>query len=156
MLTPLQVKALLATAALSSAVGLVLELLLVTQATYLLGNATLATGVVVGTFLAAMGLGAWASQFIGAGASGDPPGGDHPPTLLQAFVVVELLLSPLCLLAPLALFALFRADGPVWLALVLFTLLVGALGGMELPLLTRLLQGCLLYTSDAADDSVLV
>lgn len=48
----------LVTAMVSSAAGLVLELLLVTQASYLSGDATLATGVVVGTFLAAMGLGA--------------------------------------------------------------------------------------------------
>ena len=53
---------------------------------------------------------------------------------------MELCLAPLCLLAPLALFALFSADGPVWLALVVFTLLVGVLGGMEVPLLTRLLE----------------
>ncbi|HJN37118.1 MAG TPA: hypothetical protein QF626_11465, partial [Prochlorococcaceae cyanobacterium Fu_MAG_50] len=63
-ITPLQVRLLLLTAAISSAVGLVLELLLVTQASYLVGDATLATGVVVGTFLAAMGLGAWLSQFL--------------------------------------------------------------------------------------------
>ena len=55
---PVQVRLLLVTAMVSSAAGLVLELLLVTQASYLSGDATLATGVVVGTFLAAMGLGA--------------------------------------------------------------------------------------------------
>lgn len=54
---PVQVRLLLVTAMVSSAAGLVLELLLVTQASYLSGDATLATGVVVGTFLAAMGLG---------------------------------------------------------------------------------------------------
>ena len=59
-----QVRVLLVSAMVSSAVGLVLELLLVTQASYLSGDATLATGVVVGTFLAAMGLGAWLSQFL--------------------------------------------------------------------------------------------
>ena len=53
-LSPLQVRVLLVTAMVSSAAGLVLELLLVAQASYLMGDATLATGVVVGTFLAAM------------------------------------------------------------------------------------------------------
>ena len=132
-LTPLQVRVLLATAALSSSVGLVLELMLVTQASYLLGDAALATGVVIGSFLAAMGLGAWLSQFITGGAQ-------PQQALLRSFLLVELCLAPLCLLAPLALFALFSADGPVWLALVVFTLLVGVLGGMEVPLLTRLLE----------------
>ena len=132
-LTPLQVRVLLATAALSSSVGLVLELMLATQASYLLGDAALATGVVIGTFLAAMGLGAWLSQFVVGGA-------EPQQALLRTFLLVEVGLAPLCLLAPLALFALFSADGPVWLGLVVFTVLVGVLGGMEVPLLTRLLE----------------
>jgi spermidine synthase len=129
-----QERLLLATAGLSSAVGLVLELLLVTQASYLMGDAALATGVVVGTFLAAMGLGAWCSQAIGVAE-------DPRPALLRAFLLVELALVPLCLAGPLLLFLLWSVEGPVWLALVLLTLLVGGLGGMELPLLTRLLEG---------------
>ncbi|MCP9917524.1 polyamine aminopropyltransferase [Cyanobium sp. ATX 6F1] len=133
-LTPLQVRLLLASAAISSIVGLVLELLLVTQASYLAGDAALATGVVVGTFLAAMGLGAWLSQFVAMGPRPQGP-------LLRSFVVIELCLSPFCLLGPLALFSLFAADGPLWLGLVVLTLLVGVLGGMELPILTRMLEG---------------
>jgi spermidine synthase len=128
-----QVRLLLATAAISSTTGLVLELLLATQASYLLGDMALATGVVLGTFLAAMGLGAWGSQFIA-------PGPQPQAQLLRAFLGVELGLCPLCLVGPLALFALFRVDGPLWLGLVVLTLLVGMLGGMELPLLTRLLE----------------
>jgi len=132
-LTPAQVRLLLATAAVSSCVGLVLQLLLATQASYLVGETALATGVVVGTFLAAMGLGAWLSQLVGAGS-------DPGPALLRVFLRVELALVPLCLFGPLLLFALFAAEGPLWLALVLLTVAVGALGGMELPLLTRLLE----------------
>lgn len=128
-----QLRLLLATAALSSAAGLVLELLLVTQASYLAGDAALATGVVVGTFLAAMGLGAWLSQFVA-------PGPRPRRGLLRAFLLVELGLVPLCLLGPLALFALFAAGAPLWPAVVLLTLAVGVLGGMELPILTRLLE----------------
>ena len=131
--SPAQVRLLLATAAVSSCVGLVLELLLATQASYLEGNSALATGVVVGTFLASMGLGAWLSQYLALEAA---PG----PALLRSFVLVELALVPLCLAGPLLLFALFAADGPFWLGLVLLTLAVGVLGGMELPLLTRLLE----------------
>ena len=118
---------------LSSAAGLILELLLVTQASYLAGNATLATGVVVGTFLAAMGLGAWLTEFLAIST--------HPrPALLRSLWLVELSLCPLCLLGPLALFQLFAIDGPLWLAVVVITILVGVLGGMELPLITRLLE----------------
>jgi spermidine synthase len=60
--------------------------------------------------------------------------------LLNAFVLVELALAPLCALLPLALFALFVADGPVWLGLVLVALLLGTLAGLEVPLITRLLE----------------
>ncbi|MGL6133963.1 MAG: spermidine synthase, partial [Prochlorococcaceae cyanobacterium] len=105
-LSAAQVRLLLLTAAISSAVGLVLELLLVTQASYLVGDAALATGVVVGTFLAAMGLGAWLSQFLATGA-------EPAVRLLQVLALVELGLCPLCLLGPLALFALFAIDGPL-------------------------------------------
>lgn len=133
VITPLQVRLLLFTAAVSSCVGLALELLLITQASYLLGDATLATGLVVGVFLAAMGLGAWLSQFLATGAA-------PRRRLLRTFVLVELALVPLCLLGPAGLFALFAAEGPLWLAVVVLTLALGALGGMELPLLTRLLE----------------
>jgi spermidine synthase len=133
VLAPRQVRLLLAAAALSSCVGLVLELLLATQASYLVGDTALATGVVIGTFLAAMGLGAWLSQYLARAAAPREP-------LLQAFLAVELALVPLCLLGPLLLFALFAADGPLWLGLVWLTVAVGVLGGMELPLLTRLLE----------------
>ncbi len=128
-----QARLLLFTVCLSSAVSLVFELMVVTQATYLVGDATLATGVVVGTFLAAMGLGGWVSQFLATGS-------DPSRSLLRTLLWVELVLSPVCLLGPLGLFALFAIDGSVWLAVVLLTVMAGALAGMELPLLTRLLE----------------
>ena len=117
----------------SSAAGLVLELLLVTQASYLMGDATLATGVVVGTFLAAMGLGAWLTEFIAVR-------GQPLDRLLCALVLVEISLCPLCLLGPVALFLLFSLNAPLWIAIVVLTMLVGVLGGMELPLITRMLE----------------
>ena len=116
-IAPSQVRVLLVTAMLSSAAGLVLELLLVTQASYLAGNATLATGVVVGTFLAAMGLGAWITEFLAVSSS-------PRSALLRCLLLVELSLCPLCLLGPLALFQLFAIDGPLWLAVVVLTILV--------------------------------
>ena len=132
-LSPLQVRVLLVTAMVSSAAGLVLELLLVAQASYLMGDATLATGVVVGTFLAAMGLGAWFTEFIAV--KGQPLN-----RLLRALVLVEITLCPLCLLGPVSLFLLFAIGAPLWIAIVLLTLMVGLLGGMELPLITRMLE----------------
>lgn len=133
--SPHQRRLLLAAAALSSSCGLAIELLLGTLASYLVGNQALAYGVAVGGFLAAMGIGAYLSRFI-----------DSAPTaatqshLLTAFAQVELWIAPLSALLPLALFALFVLDGPLWIGLSLVTLLLGTLAGLEVPLLTRLLE----------------
>ena len=53
---------------------------------------------------------------------------------------VELALAPSCLLGPLALYLLFWLDASLWLGTTVFTVLVGVLAGMELPLITRLLE----------------
>jgi spermidine synthase len=127
---------LLAAAALSSSCGLAVELLLGTLASYLVGNQALAYGVAVGGFLAAMGLGAYFSRFIAPSG----PENQEWVQLQVAFIWVELLIAPLSALIPLGLFALFVIDGPFWIALFLATVLLGMLAGMELPILTRLLE----------------
>ncbi len=131
-LTRYQRRLLLAAAALSSSVGLAAELLLGTLASYLVGNTALAYGIAVGGFLAAMGLGAYLSQFIAVTG--------RRRSLLIAFVNVELLIAPLTALLPLGLFGLFVIDGPFWLGLFLTTVILGLLSGIEVPLLTRILE----------------
>ncbi|MDX2228916.1 MAG: polyamine aminopropyltransferase [Leptolyngbyaceae cyanobacterium bins.349] len=127
---------LLLTAAASSSCGLAVELLLGTLASYLVGNQALAYGVAVGGFLAAMGLGAYLSRFIAT--SGSDRAQQHQ--LQTTFVWIELAIAPLSALIPLGLFALFVIDGPFWIALFLGTIILGTLAGMELPVLTRLLE----------------
>ncbi len=122
-------------AAVSSACGLATELLLGGLTSYLVGDHALAYGVAVGGFLAAMGLGSYASQFVAI--SQDP---DNRQGLLRAFIQVELAMAPAIALMPLGLFALFVAGGWLWLGLALATLFLGILAGMEVPLLTRLLE----------------
>jgi len=134
--TPAQRRLLLLTAATSSAAGLAAELLLGTLASYLVGSQALAYGVAVGGFLAAMGLGAYLSQFI-ATASDRPR---QQRQLLDALFAVELGVAPLTALLPLGLFALFVADSSLWLGLALATTLLGTLAGMEIPLITRLIE----------------
>ncbi len=143
-----QRRLLLLTAAISSGCGLAVELLLGTLASYLVGNQALAYGVTVGGFLAAMGLGAYLSQFVAVepGEPGVrlPERGGVPRSrshqLQIAFVWVELGFAPLSALLPLGLFVLFVVQGPFWLGLFLATILLGTLAGMELPILTRLLE----------------
>ena len=135
-MTSTQFRLLLLAAAVSSGCGLAAELLLGTLASYLVGNQALAYGVAVGGFLAAMGVGSYLSQFVFA--QGDRTQQRH--YLLVSFLKVELLIAPLTALLPLGLFALFVVDGPFWIGLSLATLLLGMLAGMEVPLLTRLVE----------------
>ncbi|MEM9156895.1 MAG: polyamine aminopropyltransferase [Cyanobacteria bacterium P01_F01_bin.33] len=134
VLTRRQFYGLLAAAAVSSGCGLAAELLLGTLASYLVGNQALAYGVAVGGFLAAMGLGSYLSQFL---AQADETQSDR---LLVNFFRVELAIAPLTAVLPLALFGVFVADGPLWLGLALTTLILGLLAGMEVPLLTRMVE----------------
>ncbi|WP_299412984.1 polyamine aminopropyltransferase [Acaryochloris sp. IP29b_bin.148] len=131
-LTAAQRRWLLAAAAISSSVGLAAELLLGTLASYLVGNTALAYGVAVGGFLAAMGLGAYISQFIAVN--------NQQRQLLNVFLQVELVVAPLTAGLPIGLFVVFVADGPIWLGLFLVTLILGILSGLEVPILTRIIE----------------
>lgn len=136
-LTRSQVATLLLTAAASSSCGLAAELLLGGLASYLVGNHALAYGVAVGGFLAAMGVGSYLSQFVAPQARGDGAGRSQ---LLTAFVRVELAMAPAIALLPLGLFALFVAGVGLWAGLLGAAALLGILAGMEVPLLTRMLE----------------
>ncbi len=139
MLVPItkrQQQLLLMAAAISSSCGLAVELLLGTLASYLVGNQALAYGVAVGGFLAAMGVGSYVSKYIAT----DSRSSSHQQDLLSAFVKVELLIAPLTALLPLGLFTLFVLNGNLWLGLSLATVLLGILAGLEVPLLTRVLE----------------
>jgi len=129
-MTPKQRNLLLLAAAISSASGLASELLLGTLASYLIGNEALSYGIAVGGFLAAMGVGSYLSRFVG----------NQGNILLTAFMGVELLIAPLNAVLPLGLFVLFVVGGQIWLGLSLVTLLLGTLAGLEIPLLTRLVE----------------
>ena len=131
-----QRKLLLAAAAVSSGCGLAVELLLGTLASYLVGNQALAFGIAIGGFLAAMGAGSYLSQFIAPNGEGR----FLQRRLLFAFVGVELAIAPLTALLPLGLFALFVMNGEIWLGLFLVTILLGILAGLEVPILTRVLE----------------
>ena len=127
---------LLAAAAVSSSCGLAVELLLGTLASYLVGNHALAFGVSVGVFLAAMGIGSYLSRFIAPDSSSQ----SLQRQLIVTFVKIELLIAPLTAVLPLGLFALFVSNGSLWLGLFIVTLLLGILAGLEVPLLTRVLE----------------
>ena len=107
--------------------ALVYELLCGTLASYLLGDAVLQFSLVLGTYLFAMGVGAWISRRL-------------EPSAPRRFVQAELALAvvggfsvPILLLAA-------AAHVPLRPALHAIVFVVGAIVGLELPLLVHILR----------------
>ena len=117
---------LLAATLLVAVAGLIYELIAATLSSYLLGDSVRQFSLVIGVFLAAMGLGAWLSRFVS-----DALGG---------FIWAQIGLGVLGgFMAPLLYFsyaAIGVVEGPLYAALIA----VGALSGMEIPLIARVLK----------------
>lgn len=118
---------LLANVLVVAACALVYELLCGTLASYLLGNAVFQFSLVLGVYLAAMGAGAWVARAFEAEA---------PARYVQA----ELALAIVGGLSVPGLLLVVAADGPLRLALYAVVFAIGALVGLELPLLVRILR----------------
>jgi spermidine synthase len=108
--------------------GLVYELVAGTLASYLLGDSVTQFSTVIGVYLSALGLGSWLSRYVQRG-------------LARRFVEVELAVA---LVGGASAPLLFLAFGylPDFFRLVLYAVvvLVGALVGLEIPLVLRLLR----------------
>jgi spermidine synthase len=110
-----------------AACGLVYELALVAQGSYLLGDSITQASVVLATMVFAMGIGSLSAKPL-----------QHRPLL--AFAVIEALLALFGGLSVLGLHAAFTWLDLYWPALIGIALVVGALIGAEIPLLMTLLQ----------------
>src|SRR5438552_12470846 len=110
--------------------GLVYELLAGTLASYVLGDSVTQFSLIIGIYLFALGVGAWLSRFI-------------ETSLAPKFIEVELAVALLGgASAPLLFLGSSRLSCfPVVLYGVVFAL--GALVGLELPLLMRILKDVL-------------
>lgn len=107
--------------------ALVYELLCGTLASYLLGDAVLQFSLVLGTYLFAMGVGAWLSKSLEAHAG-------------SRYVQTELALALIGGLSVPLLLAAVAAHVPLRPALHAMVFVVGALVGVELPLLVSILR----------------
>ena len=107
--------------------ALVYELVCGTLASYLLGDAVLQFSLVLGTYLSAMGIGAWAARAL-------------EPRAATRYVEIELLLAVVGGLSVPALLWAVSAHVPLRLALHGYVFVIGALVGVELPLLVRILR----------------
>ena len=120
--------------------ALVYELLCGTLASYLLGDAVLQFSLVLGTYLFAMGVGAWMSKSLEARAT-------------SRYVQAELALALVGGLSVPLLLAAVAAHVPLRPALYAVVFLVGALVGVELPLLVKILRSGGETAADAGKDA---
>ncbi|RYE79520.1 MAG: polyamine aminopropyltransferase, partial [Myxococcales bacterium] len=108
--------------------GLVYELVAGAVASYVLGDSVTQFSLVIGLYLSALGLGAYASRYLERDVG-------------LRFVDIELATALIGgVSAPLLLFAFARGGGSFHLVLWGTVLTTGTLVGLELPLLMRLLR----------------
>ena len=108
--------------------GLIYELVSGTLASYLLGDSVFQFSTVIGTYLFAMGVGSYLSRFVENDCA-------------RAFVRIELLVGAVGGFSSTLLFLLFDHVDSFPLVLYFLVFLIGALVGMEIPLMMRILQG---------------
>ncbi|HEX8336413.1 MAG TPA: hypothetical protein VF621_06760, partial [Pyrinomonadaceae bacterium] len=107
--------------------GLVYELLAGTLASYVLGDSVTQFSLIIGIYLFAMGAGSWLSRFV----EGD---------LARRFVDVELAVAVLGGFSAPLLFLTFAHLSYFQVVLYGLVFFIGALVGLEIPLLMRILK----------------
>ena len=95
---------------------------------YLLGDSVMQFSTVIGTYLAAMGVGSWLSRFVTRG-------------IVERFVATELLVAVIGGFSSAALFLAFAYTDAFRVLLYALVAVIGALVGLEIPLLMRILKG---------------
>ena len=110
-----------------SACGLVYELLAGTVASYVLGDSVTQFSLVIGVYLAALGVGAWLSRYISE-------------DLGKRFIEVELCVALIGGWSAPLLFLSFAYLKLFHVALYCIVVAVGILVGLEVPLLMRILK----------------
>lgn len=107
--------------------GLIYELVVGTLATYLMGDSITQFSTVIGSYLFAMGIGAYLSKYFNG-------------NLLLWFIKIELLVGFIGGASSGILFLLFPIVSSFKVLLYAFVIVTGILVGLEIPLLMRILQ----------------
>lgn len=113
----------------AAACALVYQLLIGSVASYFLGNSVEQFSLTIGFFLAAMGLGSWLSRFIA------------DPSLLRRLAQLEIWLGFLGGVSVGVLYVLYGYTDSFRAGMLALSTVLGALIGLEVPLITRLLRG---------------
>lgn len=107
--------------------GIAYELIISTVSSYLLGNSVYQFSLTIGFFMFAMGVGSYLSKLLG-------------DNLIQNFILVEIAISLLGGVCSLLLLMVFPEIRALYNATMYsLILLIGALVGMEIPILTSIL-----------------
>ena len=121
-------RALLASVFVIAACGLVYELIAAATSTYLLGDSVTQFSLVIGVYLASMGLGSYLSKYVGEG-------------LVAKFIDIELMIAVLGGFSAAIMFLSFAwMHGGFRVVLYSIVVLVGVLVGLEIPLVMRILR----------------
>ncbi|MDH5324258.1 MAG: polyamine aminopropyltransferase [Gammaproteobacteria bacterium] len=107
--------------------GLIYELLAGTVSSYLLGDSVYQFSIVIGLFMAAMGVGSYLSRFVTA-------------SLAETFITLQIVIGLIGGFSAFALFYAFTYVNNYQLILFLISVSIGALVGCEIPIVIRLLK----------------
>lgn len=107
--------------------GLIYELLAATVSSYVLGDSVTQFSLVIGIYLSAMGVGSWFSGFL-------------DKDLAKRFVEIELAVAIVGGFSAPLLFLTFASLSYFNIILYLMVFVIGALVGLEIPLLMRILK----------------
>lgn len=107
--------------------GLIYELLAATVSSYVLGDSVTQFSLVIGIYLSAMGVGSWLSGFL-------------DKNLAKRFVEIELAVAVVGGFSAPLLFLTFASISYFNIILYAMVFVIGALVGLEIPLLMRILK----------------
>lgn len=107
--------------------SIIYELLIATTVSYFLGDSVTYFSLTIGIYMAAMGVGSFASKYI-----------DHG--LLKKFIAIELMLGLIGGISIPALYIAYSVGELFIPCYILFTVLIGFFIGLEIPFLTRLME----------------
>ena len=110
-----------------AACSLIYELLISSLSTYLLGSSVIHYSLTIGLFLFFMGIGAWLAQSV-------------TRHLIPAFVCIEISIGVVGGISALLLLFVYAWTEFYYPLMVVVVAAIGILVGMELPLLTRILE----------------
>ena len=110
-----------------AACSLIYELLISSLSTYLLGSSVIHYSLTIGLFLFFMGVGAWMAQSV-------------TRHLIPAFVSIEIAIGAVGGVSALLLLFVYAKTEFYYPAMIVVVGVIGILVGMELPLLTRILE----------------